>query len=388
METGIVTAPPGSPWKNEVVFHDGDAFFQELCREIGEARESIDLETYIFNLDRLGKLVMQLLIRAADRGVRVRLLLDGVGSTNLAYADIEPLIRAGGQARFYHPLPWQRANFAFLKYLTPRKITAGAWKLNRRNHRKTCVIDGRIGFAGGMNVSALHLQSVVGDDAWRDSSVRIEGPPIARITAAFEYAWTHPTEFKVRWERSRTLPVPPEDVRLNMTRKQRRASYADLLLRILGARERIWITNPYFVPARSLVRALRHAARKGVDVRILVSRHNDIFGLQWVIRAFYLTLLRSGVRIFEYLPSVLHAKIMIIDDWLTIGSSNLNHRSLLHDLEVDVVLTHPESHASVEKQYAIDLAQSEEVSLREFQRQRLPGTEIAEQCLLTFRRWL
>jgi cardiolipin synthase A/B len=155
-------------------------------------------------------------------------------------------------------------------------------------------------------------------------------------------------------------------VRLNNKLALRRKNYRDLLARIAAARERIWITNAYFVPRGGLLRALGAAAKAGVDVRILVPAKSDIIFMPWVAAAFYYGLLKSGVRVFEYQPAVLHAKTMLIDDWMTVGSSNLNSRSMFHDLEADVVLSTCESLRALEAAFERDLGQSKEVILADW----------------------
>jgi cardiolipin synthase len=135
---------------------------------------------------------------------------------------------------------------------------------------------------------------------------------------------------------------------------------------MIHAKNRIWLMSPYFVPDYSTLKALRLAAWSGVDVRILLPQKNDIFMMKLANRVFYSYLLRSGVKVFEYCPTTLHAKVLAIDDWIVLGSSNRNHRSLIRDLEIDIVLTHEESYRSVEKQFRIDLAQSEEIFLSQW----------------------
>jgi cardiolipin synthase len=167
----------------------------------------------------------------------------------------------------------------------------------------------------------------------------------------------------------------------------RSENYLDLLVKILGAQGRVWITNAYFVPDASLIRVLRIAAEAGVDVRIVVPAFSDVVFIPWVTSAFHLGLLRAGVRIFEYTGSVLHAKTMLIDDWGLVGSSNLNHRSLLHDLEADVVLGSKEATSALAEQFVADCAHSREVTLRNWKSRPLLE-RIVGRMLLVVRRVL
>lgn len=365
-------------WSEEEVFFEGEAFFSRLLDAIARARKTVDLETYIFDRDELGTSVLRALREAASRGVTVRLLLDGFGCAHWSYGDLIPLRRAGIQVRFYHPLPWQRAQYRWLNLLTVRRALLGLWRLNRRNHRKTCIIDGESAFAGGMNVSAEHL-------TWRDTSVGIRGKDVQLLTIAFDQAWSHALGFlrpRVgRAMRASTL------VRLNFTQRQRRESYRELLERMVEARARVWVTNPYFIPDLSLIRALRFAAWAGVDVRLLVPQKADVWGIRWAIQAFYRVLLTARVRIYEYRPRVLHAKSVLIDQWALVGSSNLNHRSLLHDLEADIVLKKKPSLEVLEARFLKDLEVSHEIELGKWKRRGL-WQRFIEGVAILFKRWI
>lgn len=379
-------------WHKETVFHDGDAFFDAFCAAIAQAKKTIDLETYIFDKDSLSKRIVKCLCKAADRGVKVRLLLDGFGSSSWSSSDLKKFLGEKIEYRFFHPLPWQRSDFEIWNYLAFQKIVMGFWKLNRRNHRKTLLIDKTTALLGSMNISERHLKDKLGADAWRDTSALVEGPQVLDLHKAFDNAWEHFKTYPYRWKkfggkkRFRKLPSS-ELIRLNVTRTLRRASYMHLIRRILQAKKRVWITNPYFIPDFSLILALRAAAKADVDVKVLLSKKSDVLGIKWAIRSFYLHLLSGGVRIYEYFPSVLHAKVLLIDGWASVGSSNLNHRSLHYDLESDVILEEPSSVHSIEKQFAADLKNSEEIKLKAWKNRswiQIPQEKFA----LLFKRWL
>ncbi len=374
-------------WKSEEVFHDSDLFFRRLKEEIGSARSTIDLETYIFDRDQLGESVLKALVAAAKRGVRVRLLLDGFGCWQWNLAQLESLERQGLHLRVYHPLPWQNRSYSLYRSLSLRRIFLGLFKLNRRNHRKVCVIDRRRAFVGGMNISARQLRSASGSAALRDTSVVVEGKGVSTLTSGFERAWRQHRSFRQRVQDFFPPSARAGLVRLKRTRLERRLSYAELLQRILGAENRVWLASPYFVPDIALVRAMRFAAWSGVEVRLLIPRDNKVWGFKWAAKAYYFLLLAAGVRIFEYRPSLLHAKIVLIDQWAKVGSSNLNHRSLLHDLEVDVVLTHPASLAALETQYLLDLEESTEIKFQAWKKRAL-SHRLFQKIALIFRRWL
>ncbi len=368
-------------------------------RELGAA-QTVDFETYIYENDELGRQVADALCAAARRGARVRVLVDGVGSRWFDTEFTPQLIEAGVEVRVFHPLPWPfhpRISSLFSGFSAASLFR----KINRRNHRKVVILDERCAWVGSMNVSACHLHSLAGPEAWRDTGARVAGPPITRLIEAFEQAWRRswspgsPRTLR----RPRTwlrLPTPPpsppnvqqgELVRLNYTRPLRRLAYREFLRRIVDAHQRIWITNPYFVPNTLLVRALVFAAFKGVDVRLIVPRRPDHLFMRWAASAFYGQLLQGGVRIFEYLPRTLHAKTFLIDEWVSVGSNNLNHRSLIHDLEVDIGLTHPESQESLERQFLIDMSESQEVTIGDWR--NLPVWErLAGKLILFFKHFL
>ncbi len=373
-------------WEKEVIYDDGEKFFSDILSAIAGARQSVDLETYIFDQDDLGQRILNALGAAALRGVKVRLLLDGYGCSQWSLSDLKPLRKAGVRARFYHPLPWQNPSYRFLKFISPRRIALGLWKLNRRNHRKSCVVDGHKAFLGGMNISSRHLRSSAGEDAWRDTSVCVEGD-LSQLALAFDHAWTHTRSALPRIQMRKRFDGAGGLLHVNVTRKQRKKNHQDLVSRVIQAQKRIWITTPYFVPDLSLLLALRLAARSGTDVRILLPFKNDVWGMKWAIGAFYFPLLTVGARIFEYKPSVLHAKVTLIDQWASVGSSNLNHRSFFHDLETDVILKLSPNIERIAGRFLKDLEVSEELRLHEWNRRSwIP--RMLEGVSSLFRRWL
>lgn len=367
-------------WKKEEVFHDGDSFFERLCQELSQARETVEFESYIFENDELGRRIVESLADAARRGVRVRVLIDGVGAPWFKPTFSFALQNAGARVKVYHPIPW----------LVPSRRTLKLFqKANRRNHRKVCIIDHQAAYVGGMNISAWHLKSVHPQNAWRDSGARVEGADVVELIHAFDTAWGKKRR-RGWWKwyrRMRKQRQGQELVQLNNTLIRRKRYYRELLRRVFEAERRIWITSAYFVPMGSLIRGLRYAAMRGVDVRLLLPGKSDIFFMRWAGAAYYHFLLKAGVRVYEYLPAVLHAKTMLIDDWAKVGSSNLNHRSLIHDLEVDVVLTSPESRRSLEEQFLKDLAQSGEITHQRWAR-RPWYARLASRAVLLMRYWI
>lgn len=361
-------------WRSERIWFDGDSYWDGVVADIAAARHSVDFETYILADDALGARVCTALLAAADRGVHVRLMVDGVGAGAWVKRRAAELQRRQLAVRVFHPLPW----------LLGARTTGGGsrvarmfrmlLRVNRRDHRKVCVIDRRIAWVGSFNVSVDHLSSVRCGDCWRDTGARVEGAAVHELVDAFAYTWRR------SWRLTRTAMRPPIVwkghrplggsglVRLNHRLAGRRRMYEELIHRIANARRRVWITAAYFVPDHRLVGALAQAARNGVDVRLLMPAKSDVLFMPWVASAFYQALLAPGVRIFEFQPRILHAKTVFIDDWLTVGSTNLNYRSLLHDLEAEVVLLHPRTHRLMERAFLADLDCAVEVTLDDWRR--------------------
>lgn len=356
-------------WTRENPYFNGDDYFRDLIGEIDRARRSIDLQYYIFAADALGLRMVDALKRATRRGVRVHIVVDCFGSwDSIGWLQGE-LQNTGATVVVYHPFPWLQG------------FRRGS-DLLRRNHRKVCVIDRSVAWVGGMNVDARHLREIAGDEAWRDNGVRVEGRPVRLLL------W-YGRKFRRKF--FRTLPslkrssVTELPVRLNDRLLWRRQLNADLLQRIRKARNRVWITSAYFVPAGSVLRALKRAANSGADVRILVAHESDLPFMEIVAYAFFYGLLSSGVRIFRYFPRMLHAKNIIVDDWCVTGSSNFNHRSFLHDLEADVVLGKEESRRAFEEQFLLDLKSSHEITLQNWREAPILHRILAKALLLVRR---
>ncbi len=347
-------------WSTATVFHDGDSFFDLLEQAINSAQRTIDFESYIFASDRTGHRIFAALVRAANRGVVVRLLVDGFGSSSFTRTYQDLAIQGGVSVKVYNELSWQTNRRSRLQKRS--RISQFIRRLNNRTHRKLCVIDGECAFVGSMNITDYHLRSLFKELAWRDTGIMVRGPDVSVLTQSFEDVWGG--RFKRLRRRLRRKEIKTSSlVRLNVSSRERRESYLDLLVRLVGAQKRIWITNAYFVPDGSLLRVLSVVAREAVDVKVLVPAFSDVVFMPWVASAFHLGLLKAGVRVFEYTGSVLHAKTMLIDDWGLIGSSNLNHRSLLHDLEVDIVIPNEDVRQAMEEQFVKDLESAKEITL-------------------------
>lgn len=356
-------------WSQSEIFYNGDDYFHSLIQDIRQARRSVTIESYIFTEDKLTKTILAELKNARERGCTVKLVVDGFGSyTSIPFLD-RFCTENGLELRVFHPLPYPLlwAHQFVLKYSLRGSLLFR--RVNRRTHRKITIIDETRAYLGSLNFTQVHCASFVGDEAWRDTGVWVEGEPVKRLVLAFQISYLR-TFMKglLGWVGRWKLNEDParEVLRLNTTQRLRRKLYRDLLRRLTQAQSRIYLTTAYFLPRRSLLRALMKAARRGVDVQLLIPGKSDVPLVKWA--AFYIVrfLLQRRIPIFEYQRSILHAKTMIIDDEVFIGSFNLNHRSILHDLEVEAILNDSHSLQSMLQQWQQDISHSKAVSEKDF----------------------
>ncbi|HEX4859261.1 MAG TPA: cardiolipin synthase ClsB [Usitatibacteraceae bacterium] len=311
---------------------NGAEFFPALIAAIDGAESDVRIETYIFRDDRSGKAVAEALARAAQRGVAVRVMVDGVGSHETPVDFLDSLARAGVHLLVYRP---ERRRF----HLSRMRL--------RRNHRKIALVDGQIGFVGGINIID-DLNGSLSPYPRYDYSVRIEGPVLASLYPVVHSTWRN---VALRDWQIRDLHDPPIQVPATPAGEQR----AEFVIRdnlrfrrsiekhyreaIIAARERVLIVCPYFLPGRGFRRVLIKAARRGIRVTILLQGRADHPLLQLATRALYARLLSEGIVIAEYQRSMLHGKVATIDDrWATVGSSNLDPFSLFLNREANIVV--------------------------------------------------
>jgi len=325
---GIETVP-GNQLR---LLQGGAEFFPALIAAIDAARVEIHLETYIFNVDPSAGAVRDALMRAARRGVAVRLLIDGVGSRDLPADWLDALRAAGVIVMVYRPLAGRgwRSN--------PKSL--------RRLHRKVAVIDARIAILGGMNLMN-DFEPVRFDMPRLDFSVEVQGPLLSRIHHSVRSLWRLVALTQLQPDRHKALiePAWPTDghVRAAFVVRDNFAHRRDIERVYLGAlalaREEILIASAYFLPGRRFRKLLKKAAARGVRVHLLVQGHTDHPFFQLAARALYRDLLAAGVKIFEYSTSELHAKVAVVDGhWATVGSSNIDPFSLLLAREANLVV--------------------------------------------------
>jgi cardiolipin synthase len=288
--------------------------YQAICA----AAHEILLEMYWFGSDKTGRRFAEALQERARAGVRVCVIYDAVGSWESDSAQFTRMREAGCDVHVYNPA--RRWLF---------RLPAG----NRRDHRKLLVVDGGIGFTGGVNLADPWAPIAEGGGGFRDNLIRIEGPAVADLRGIFATVWPHPLP-------SAPTPPPVGDVTVRVLAndrfKQRRRIERAYLRAIRAARKRVLIENSYFVPSWFVRVALRRAARRGVDVNVVVPSVSDVPLVQFASQRSYDKLLQAGVKLYEWEQSVLHSKIAVIDDWCTVGTHNLDYRSWLYNLEINV----------------------------------------------------
>lgn len=377
-----------SIWTSEEVFFNGDDYFKSLLRDIDQAREYITVEVYIFKDDVLGLEIAQHLLDAQNRGVRVQVIVDGLGSYQFQNRFSHLLADSGMSVKLYNPLPFLHPFYG--KLSTYRKFqifVTRALRLNKRNHRKIITLDYHIMYTGSFNFSVEHTQ-LSHEKAWQDMGVRVTGPAVNYAVLNFKRSWKLRDYFRfkkqmigvqrIKWRQS--------PLRLSHTLFMKRFFYENFVRRINRAHSRIWFTSPYFIPKRRVIKALGRAARRGVDVRLLVSSKSDVKLFRTLQFFYFPYLIKAGVKVFQYTDTVLHAKNYIIDDWMTIGSTNLNHRSMLHDMEVDLVIQEKRNLILIEEHFK-HCSEAQPLITAELMKARPFKDRLLSQLFFIFRYW-
>lgn len=343
---------------NEVrLLVDGGQAYSAMLDAIAEARETVNLETYIFASDETGWRFARALAKSAQRGVEVNVLLDGYGSVGCATSLLNYLAEAGIRVTWYKPLaPWR-----------------SGWGWWRRDHKKILVVDGGVGFVGGLNIGDDYADLASGGRGWRDTHARIAGPVVAGLQQSFLRTWRK--SGGPRLDPSTHLPdlatVGSSDAviltnRIHKERRQIRKAYVYALRR---AQRYIYLTSAYFVPSHRIRSRLRKACARGVDVRILLAGASDIALVTRAARHLYAKLLKCGVRIYEWGGPMIHAKTAVVDGvWSTVGSCNLDFMSMRYNLESNVVVLNDALADPLTELFHLDLERATEIHLAEWRR--------------------
>lgn len=372
------------PWRSGNRFEllvDGGHFFPAMLTAIKAAQHYVLLEMYLFKSGAIADEFIGALSAAAARGVQIYLLLDDFGARELHGGDRRRLLDAGIRLTFYNPLHYG-------------KLRRNLW----RDHRKLLLVDGNVAYTGGAGITDDFSPAV--PLHWHDVMIAVRGPCVADWQQSFEQVWNitqgHERDAPVvpespGSERAAPRPLPPSSHsagRVTLNEPIRMEIKRSLLTRLRGAERRIWIASAYFIPSWKIRRALYQAARQGCDVRLLLpGPHTDHPGVRHAGRRYYTKLLAAGVRIFEYQPRFLHAKILLCDTWLSIGSSNIDRWNFSWNLEANQEV---EDHGLAEQVAALfeaDFTQSREVLAGEW-RQRPWYRRILERFWGIIELWL
>jgi cardiolipin synthase len=342
------------------MLQNGDAFFPAMLEAIRSARHSVNFETYIFEPDEVGRQFIEAFKDRAQAGVEVRLLLDGFGAIKMT-------------KRYRKELQETGVMVSRFRSLTLRNLV----RFYRRTHRRAIVIDGRVGFTGGAAVSKKWKGNVRNNHEWRDSMTRVTGPMVAGIQSAFAGNWVYCTGEILAGPRFfPRLEADAGPCGISVVSSPNDALQPIRLffwISFINARHRLWICNSYFIPDRRLRDAVVERARKGVDVRILVpGNQTDAVPVQAAGRSYYDELLAAGVRIFEYEPSMMHAKTVAVDGaWSIVGSANLDERSMEINEENVLGISDRDFARSVEEGLLADYARSREIVLEQWRRRSI-----------------
>ena len=364
---------------------DGPQTMKAMTQAISAARHQINLETYIFDRDELGMRFADMLIAKQRAGVPVSIVYDGVGTLGTPPEFFERMRVAGIRLLVFNPInPFAHG---------------GQWQINNRDHRKILVVDGKVAFTGGVNISAAYANSslfrsrsrAASRIGWRDTHLKIEGPAVAALQWLFLDAWYG--------QRGTDLPdnayFPPlSEVGDKVVRVLASGPNGDYeiykayMLAIQEAKASIHITTAYFIPDPQVLDALTQAARRGVDVKIILPAVSDVGLVFRAGQSFYSLLLEGGVRIYQLQISVLHAKTAVIDRrWSTVGSTNIDTRSFLHNYEVNVVVLNENFGAEMETAFQEDLRGSREITKEEWEQRPFPD-RVKEWAARTLEYWL
>ncbi|MEN0107218.1 MAG: phosphatidylserine/phosphatidylglycerophosphate/cardiolipin synthase family protein [Pseudomonas sp.] len=347
------------PWRTDNGFEllvDGPQFFPRMFEHINRAQRQVELELYLVESGACVDLMVQVLCAAAERGVQVRCLFDAFGSSAFSAVDRERLVQAGIELRFYNPIKiwrWQRNLY--------------------RDHRKLLLVDGEVAFVGGTGVTDAFWTPGEASSAWHEVMVQIRGPLVQDWQDLFEQQWLANPQNRA-WlpfkpgPRQRIPQRPMGGAGLGRVAYANAMQHRDIvqsLVRALNsAQRRIWLATPYFLPSWKVRRALRKAAQRGVDVQLLLTgRQTDNPPVRFAGQRYYPRLLRAGVKIFEYQPCFLHLKMVLVDDWTSIGSCNFDHWNLRFNLEANLEAVEPPLTAAVVQSFTNDFAQSKQITL-------------------------
>jgi cardiolipin synthase len=346
---------------------DGPQTMKAMLEAITSARNNINLETYIFDQDELGLKFADALIERQQQGVTVNILYDSVGTIGVPAEFFKRMRDAGIKLIEFNPV-------------NPAKVSGNDWKLNNRDHRKVLIVDGKIAFTGGINISATYAKSSLfrsaskptskKDVGWRDTHIKVEGPAVQAFQWLFVRQWASQDKDDLREADYFPKPVIAGDKVVRVLGSDPDGQfeiYKAYALAFQEAKKSIHITSAYFVPDRQTVDALIAAAKRGVDVKIVLPGVSDSGLVFYAGHAFYDDLLTAGVKIYQLKLAVLHAKTAVVDsNWSTVGSTNLDTRSFLHNSELNVIVMGEPFGNEMERAFQEDIRDSNLITLEQW----------------------
>ena len=370
LEEAIVGSPL-TTGNQVVLLQDGPATYQAMFAAIAGARDHINMETFVMDADEIGDRFARALIDKQLQGVQVNLIRDSAGTFSTPTAFFQKLSDSGVKVLEFNPI----------NPLLARKV----WELNQRDHRKLLIVDGQTAFLGGINISSVYSggsssqskrAATDAGPAWRDTDLQLSGPVVAEFQKLFLETWESqkgpalparnyfPQAKNLGQQVVRAIGSSPDEAFSLI--------YATLLSAIGSAETSVHLTNAYFVPDPQLLAALEAAARRGVDVKLILPSQTDSWLVFHAGRGYYDRLLQNGVKIYERRGVILHSKTALIDGvWATVGSTNLDWRSFLHNRELNAVVLGTEFGNQVQTMFNKDLAESDAVTLEQWRRRTL-----------------
>ncbi|MDP2874874.1 MAG: cardiolipin synthase [Holophaga sp.] len=388
MLAGLEEAATGRPLiaGNKVtLLFDGPRTIAAMMAAVAAAEDTIHLETYLFDQDPLGLAFADLLIAKQKSGVQVSVIYDCVGTLGTPQGFFDRMQEAGIRLLPYNPVnPFRQP---------------GRWQINNRDHRKILVVDGKIAFTGGVNITAVYARSSLFRSkipnpaavGWRDTHLQVEGPAVAALQWMFLDSWARQEEALLP-DRNYFPVLPPVGEKmlrvLGSSPGNNLEIYKAYFLAMSGATKSIHITAAYFVPDPQILKALMDAAQRGVDVKIILPSISDSGAVFHAGRSYYTRMLKAGIKIYELKTAVMHAKTAVIDgSWSTVGSANLDMRSFLHNKEVNVVVLGDAFGREMESAFQEDLQDSKVVD-PELWKHRSFGLRFKERMARLISYWL
>ncbi len=346
------------------LYTDSPKTWEAMLADCKLAKKSIDIEQYIFDGDIVGSKFINLLREKNKEGVKIRLLIDMIGSMDFYNSRTPDMLRSEGiEVKFFNVVsPWRIFKFT---------------NLFLRDHKKILVVDGVVGFTGGLGIRDNMTE-------WRDTTVRVEGKVVTEMLDTLNEMWKraedHGVVYMVRRFRNQ---IKRNNYITNDPYFKKRFLYYSFIEAIRSAKKYVYITNPYFIPDRRLARVLRLAKERGVDIKILIPEKSDVPLIESASNSTLEKLLKNGIRFYRYLPEFLHAKSAVIDDnWATVGSFNLDSLSFTFNHEANLVTYNPLFAVDVKNMFLKDLEQAKEIKYEEWKLR--PTTDRVREFFISF----